>query len=69
VRVAEIRIHNFRRSLDPAILWNLKDSVRAAMLSKIRRPLAKRDYPHDSQARSINFALKRARLLAGWKEE
>jgi type I restriction enzyme, R subunit len=44
--------------------WNLKDSVRAAMRSKIRRLLAKYDYPPDREAIAIELILQQAELFA-----
>lgn len=44
--------------------WNLKDSVRAAMRSKVRRLLAKYDYPPDSEAKAIELVLEQAELFA-----
>ncbi|MCW1250658.1 DUF3387 domain-containing protein [Acaricomes phytoseiuli] len=45
--------------------WNLKESVRAAMRSKIRRILAKYDYPPDAEARAVELVLEQAELYAG----
>jgi type I restriction enzyme R subunit len=44
--------------------WNLKGSVRAAMRAKIRRLLAKYDYPPDHEARAIALILEQAELFA-----
>jgi len=44
--------------------WNLKHSVRAAMRSKIRRLLAKYDYPPDHEDKAIELVLQQAELLA-----
>lgn len=44
--------------------WNLKDSVRAAMRSKIRRLLAKYDYPPDREDKAIELVLQQAELFA-----
>lgn len=44
--------------------WNLKHSVRAAMRSKIRRLLAKYDYPPDHEEKAIELVLQQAELLA-----
>lgn len=44
--------------------WNLKESVRAAMRSKIRRLLAKYDYPPDHEERAIELVLEQAELFA-----
>ncbi|SHV15042.1 HsdR family type I site-specific deoxyribonuclease [Mycobacteroides abscessus subsp. abscessus] len=45
--------------------WNLKDSVKAAMRSKIRRLLAKYDYPPDHEEKAIELVLQQAELFAG----
>ena len=47
-----------------AIDWDLKDSVRAAMRAKIRRLLAKYDYPPDHERRAIELVLEQAELFA-----
>jgi type I restriction enzyme R subunit len=44
--------------------WNLRDSVRAAMRSKIRRLLAKYDYPPDHEEQAIELVLEQAELFA-----
>ncbi|MDH6423125.1 type I restriction endonuclease subunit R [Aurantimicrobium minutum] len=44
--------------------WNLKDSVRAAMRSKVRRLLAKYDYPPDAEEVAVELVLEQAELLA-----
>ncbi|MCB0878289.1 MAG: type I restriction endonuclease subunit R [Thermoleophilia bacterium] len=45
--------------------WNLKDGVRAAMRSKVRRLLAKYDYPPDLEERAVELVLEQAELFAG----
>jgi type I restriction enzyme R subunit len=45
--------------------WNLKDSVRAAMRTKVRRLLAKYDYPPDAEAKAIELVIEQAEVLAG----
>ena len=45
--------------------WNLKDSVQAAMRSKVRRLLAKYDYPPDLEERAVELVLQQAELFAG----
>lgn len=45
--------------------WNLKDSVRAAMRTKVRRLLAKYDYPPDAEPKAIELVLEQAEVLAG----
>jgi type I restriction enzyme R subunit len=44
--------------------WNLKDSVKAAMRSKIRRLLAKYDYPPDHEEKAVELVLQQAELFA-----
>ncbi|WP_144628280.1 type I restriction endonuclease subunit R [Arthrobacter woluwensis] len=44
--------------------WNLKDSVRAAMRSRVRRLLARYDYPPDAEAKAIELVLEQAELFA-----
>ncbi len=44
--------------------WNLKDSVKAAMRSKVRRLLARYDYPPDHEERAIELVLQQAELFA-----
>ena len=44
--------------------WNLKESVRATMRAKVRRLLAKYDYPPDKEARAIELVLEQAELFA-----
>jgi type I restriction enzyme R subunit len=44
--------------------WSVKESVRAAMRSKIRRLLAKYDYPPDHEERAIELILEQAELFA-----
>ena len=44
--------------------WSLKHSVRAAMRSKVRRLLAKYDYPPDHEDKAIELVLQQAELLA-----
>lgn len=38
--------------------WNLKDGVKAAMRSKVRRLLAKYDYPPDHEVKAIELVLQ-----------
>ncbi|MEV4536275.1 type I restriction endonuclease subunit R [Asanoa sp. NPDC049518] len=45
--------------------WSLKQSVRAAMRSKVRRLLAKYDYPPDREDKAIDLVLQQAELFAG----
>jgi len=44
--------------------WNLKESVRAAMRTKVRRLLAKYEYPPDLEERAVELVLEQAELLA-----
>ena len=44
--------------------WNLKESVRAAMRSKVRRLLAQHGYPPDLEERAIELVLEQAELFA-----
>ena len=44
--------------------WNLKESVRAAMRAKVRRLLAKYDYPPDLEEKAIELVLEQAELFA-----
>lgn len=44
--------------------WNLKDSVRATMRTKVRRLLARYDYPPDAEAKAIELVLEQAELFA-----
>lgn len=44
--------------------WNLKDSVRAAMRAKVRRLLAKYDYPPDQEDKAVELVLEQAELFA-----
>lgn len=46
--------------ISATIDWSLKASVRAAMRSKIRRLLAKYDYPPDHEERAIELVLQQA---------
>ena len=44
--------------------WSVKASVRAAMRAKIRRLLAKYDYPPDQEDRAVELVLEQAELFA-----
>jgi type I restriction enzyme R subunit len=44
--------------------WNLKDSVRATMKAKVKRLLARYDYPPDKEEQAIQLVLEQAELLA-----
>lgn len=56
-------VESIRKSA--TIDWNLKESVRAAMRTKIRRLLAKYDYPPDLEEKAVELVLEQAKLLAG----
>lgn len=60
--IARDLVHTVRESA--TIDWNLKDSVRAAMRSKVRRLLAKYDYPPDAEEKAVNLVLEQAELFA-----
>ena len=44
--------------------WNFKESVRAAMRSKVRRLLARYDYPPDREEQAVELVLQQAELFA-----
>jgi type I restriction enzyme, R subunit len=44
--------------------WNLKESVRAGLRAKVKRLLARYDYPPDKEERAIELVLEQAELLA-----
>jgi type I restriction enzyme R subunit len=48
--------------------WNLKESVRAAMRTKVRRLLAKYEYPPDLEERAVELVLAQAELFAAGTE-
>lgn len=43
--------------------WNLKDSVRAAMRSKVSKLLVKYDYPPDHEAKAVELVFEHAELF------
>ncbi|MCL5446095.1 MAG: type I restriction endonuclease subunit R [Actinobacteria bacterium] len=47
--------------------WSLKESVRATMRSKVRRLLAKYDYPPDHEEKAVELVLQQAELFASWE--
>jgi type I restriction enzyme R subunit len=49
--------------------WNLKESVRATMRTKVRRLLAKYDYPPDLEEKAVELVLEQAELFAGGVSE
>jgi type I restriction enzyme R subunit len=55
-------VHAVRQSV--TIDWRHKESVRAAMRAKIRRLLAKYDYPPDHEDRAVELVLEQAELFA-----
>jgi type I restriction enzyme R subunit len=44
--------------------WNLKESVQAGLRAKIKRLLARYDYPPDKEERAIELVLEQAQLFA-----
>ncbi len=44
--------------------WSVKESVRAAMRAKVRRLLAKYDYPPDQEDKAVELILEQAELFA-----
>ncbi len=48
-----------------SIDWNYKASVKAEMRAKVRRLLAKYDYPPDLEDRAVELVLQQAELFAG----
>lgn len=49
--------------------WSLKESVRAKMRSKVRRLLARYDYPPDAEEKAIDLVLQQAELFANGEAE
>ena len=45
--------------------WSIKESVRTTMRSKVRRLLAKYDYPPDLEEKAVELVLQQAELFAG----
>lgn len=60
--IARDLVNSVRQSA--TIDWNLKDSVLATMRSKVRRILARYDYPPDAEAKAIELVLEQAELFA-----
>ena len=60
--IAQELVKSVRQSA--TIDWNLKESVLAAMRSKVRRILAKYDYPPDAEAKAIELVLEQAEVFA-----
>ncbi|TGD12082.1 type I restriction endonuclease subunit R [Brevibacterium sp. S111] len=61
--IAQDLVRSVRQSA--TIDWNLKQSVLATMRSKVRRILARYDYPPDAEAKAIELVLEQAELFAG----
>jgi type I restriction enzyme R subunit len=61
-RMAAELVTSIRQSA--TIDWSLKESVRAAMRTKVRRLLAKYDYPPDLEERAVELVLEQAELFA-----
>lgn len=61
-QIAQELVKSVRQSA--TIDWNLKESVLAAMRSKVRRILAKYDYPPDAEAKAIELVLEQAEAFA-----
>lgn len=62
-QIAQELVKSVRQSA--TIDWNLKQSVLATMRSKVRRILARYDYPPDAEAKAIELVLEQAELFAG----
>lgn len=60
--IAQDLVKSVRQSA--TIDWNLKESVLATMRSKVRRILARYDYPPDAEAKAIELVLEQAELFA-----
>lgn len=61
-RIAVELVTSVRQSA--TIDWNLKESVRASMRTKVRRLLAKYDYPPDLEEKAVELVLEQAELFA-----
>ncbi len=61
-RMAHELVESIRQSA--TIDWNLRESVRAAMRTKVRRLLAKYDYPPDLETKAVELVLEQAELFA-----
>ncbi|GEB21951.1 type I restriction endonuclease subunit R [Brevibacterium aurantiacum] len=60
--IAQDLVKSVRQSA--TIDWNLKESVLAAMRSKVRRILARYDYPPDAEDKAIELVLEQAEVFA-----
>ncbi|GGO85359.1 type I restriction endonuclease subunit R [Wenjunlia tyrosinilytica] len=61
-KLAHELVESIRQSA--TIDWNLKESVRASMRAKVRRLLAKYDYPPDLEEKAIDLVLEQAEVYA-----
>jgi type I restriction enzyme R subunit len=48
-----------------SIDWNYKTSLKAEMRAKVRRLLAKYDYPPDLEEKAVELVLQQAELFVG----
>src|SRR5699024_12134418 len=60
-QIAQELVKSVRQSA--TIDWNLKESVLAAMRSKVRRILARYDYPPDAEAKAIELVDRKSTRL------
>jgi type I restriction enzyme R subunit len=60
--IAHALVHAVRESA--TIDWNLKESVQAGLRAKVKRLLARYDYPPDKDERAIELVLEQAQLFA-----
>lgn len=60
--IAQALVNAVRESA--TIDWNLKESVRAGLRAKVKRLLARYDYPPDKEERAIELVLEQAELFA-----
>ena len=60
--IAQALVQAVRESA--TIDWNLKESVQAGLRAKVKRLLARYDYPPDKEERAIELVLEQAQLLA-----
>jgi type I restriction enzyme R subunit len=61
-KIAAELVTSIRQSA--TIDWNLKESVRATMRARVRRLLAKYDYPPDLEEQAVELVLEQAELFA-----
>ena len=66
-KMAAELVESIRQSA--TIDWNLKESVRATMRTKVRRLLAKYDYPPDLEEKAVELVLEQAELFAGQRTQ